>query len=109
MTLLFGYVISGIILAILITIFAEIDVTEDIMRPIGIILISSVFAIIPRIFLNGVLGVIVSLLVYLIAIYFLLDFFYTLEGYIKKKIMIYFIAIKVLWIVFIYTAVFFMY
>lgn len=96
----FWYAISGVILGLLITFIAEIDASKDIMRPIGIVLIAGLAATIPRFIFGGYVAGIVSLVVYLAVVHFLLDFFYSMEGAKKKKIMISFTTINVLWVVF---------
>lgn len=98
--MIFKFALGGIILGILITLIAEIDVTKDIMRPIGIVMIAGVVSIIPSFFLDGYVRMIVSITIYLTAIYFLLDFFYSLVGEKKKKIMISFSAIYLSWVAF---------
>jgi hypothetical protein len=103
MTLIFWIGISGIILALLLTLIAEIDVRSDIMRPIGIILISGALSIMPKFFFQGFLMDIISLIIYLMAVNFLLGFFYTLNRDHKKKVMITFSILNILWIGFIYS------
>lgn len=103
MTLIFWIGISGIILALLLTLIAEIDVRSDIMRPIGIILISGILSILPKFFFQGILMDIVSLIIYLMAVYYLLGFFYTLDRDPKRKVMITFSVLNILWIAFIYS------
>lgn len=103
MALIFWIGISGIILALLLTLIAEIDVRSDIMRPIGIILISGILSILPKFFFQGIQMDIVSLIIYLMAVYYLLGFFYTLDRDHKKKVMITFSILNILWIAFIYS------
>ncbi|QXD25405.1 hypothetical protein F7C95_05785 [Opitutia bacterium ISCC 51] len=103
MTLIFWIGISGVILALLLTLIAGIDVRSDIMRPIGIILISGILSILPKFFFQGILMDIVSLIIYLMAVYYLLGFFYTLDRDHKRKVMITFSILNILWIAFIYS------
>ena len=97
MFIVLGFIINGLIIALLLIMIGKQDVMSDIMRPIAIAIFSAIASIIPSILLSGTFGSIVSFATYMAAMYFFLGFFYVLTDDIRRKIIGIFVAINVIW------------